>query len=103
MTKHFKRCAAKWGNRPREEQLALRIYNLELNWDKDIMVNRIKWACNHSNSLSLAFDDEFWMADRNDVNDMVYIQVIQIVRCYGKELVLRFLSFNYKDELESVG
>jgi hypothetical protein len=81
-----------------EQQLGLRIFNLEQTFGKDEVLKRLRWACNHTNFP--AFADEFWQPNQFENRDMIYIQVVQIVNYFGKELTLRFLSFNFKDEMK---
>jgi hypothetical protein len=86
-----------------EEQLGLRVYNLETRFSEEEVVDKLKWACGDQGYS--CFEDEFWRPIRhtNKERDMIYIQVVQIVKYFGKELTLRFLSFNFKEELERVG
>lgn len=75
-----------------EQQLALRFFNLEMTYPKELVVGYVHRALN---SPSPDFDDETISVNRNDSSTMLAVQVIQIERFFGKELTLRFLSFNY--------
>lgn len=83
-----------------DQQLALRVYNLEMSYSKEMIVNYIHTALNVN---SPDFDDDTIVVNKDNPVPMLGIQVIQIVRYFGKELTLRFLSFNFKEELERIG
>lgn len=85
-----------------EEQLGLRFYNLEVTYGRELVFKRLRYALNTPNHDEL-YLNEFWMVNRGCESDMWYVNVNQVVKYFGKELTLRFLSFNFKEEMEKAG
>lgn len=83
-----------------EEQLGLLVYNLEQTLGKEQTLKHLKWGLKLN---FVGFDDEFLIPNKHDDLFMGYIQVVQIIRYFGVELVTRFVSFNYEEKKVSNG
>lgn len=75
-----------------EEQLGLRVYNLEQT------LKHLKWGLKLN---FVGFDDEFLMPNKHDDLFMGYIQVVQIIRYFGVELVTRFITFTEEKKVSN--
>ena len=83
-----------------EEQLGLRLYNLEQCYQKEFIVRNIMQAL--AGNEYKTYDDEFYLPYMELANHSLYIHSVSIVRYFGMELVARFLSFNYGKEVDKV-
>lgn len=82
-----------------EEQLGLRLYNLEQHYKPEFIVKNLMMGL--TTDKYIAFDDEFVQFDERPEHKM-YVQTVQIIRFFGKELVTRFITFNYEQEYNKI-
>ncbi len=84
-------------NLTKEEQLGLRLYNLEQTWKPVHVIKYIMMAIAGNDYPT--FNDEMFLPDLGNSDGMLYVNVIQIIKYFGKELVTRMISFNYEEEM----
>jgi hypothetical protein len=82
-----------------EEQLGLRIYNLEQYYGTKFIARHLMMAL--EKDLYVAFDDDaVTITDKPE--HRMYLHSVQIIRYFGKELVTRFICFNYEKEMNEI-
>lgn len=81
----------------KEEQIGLRFYNLEQYYTRNDLVSWTLDIIKKDNGIM--FDSEYSSFNKDHDTHMLYVQIVQIIREFGKELTIRFLTFNFENEI----
>lgn len=79
-----------------DEQLGLRFYNLEQTYRSEFIIKMFMMGLTKDNYI--AFDSNTVEFVTNNPEHNMYLQTVQIIRYFGKEMVTRFITFNYEQE-----